>query len=26
MRYDSGFAVQWRAGGSGVVQLAAYGQ
>jgi cell division protein FtsQ len=26
MRYDSGFAVQWRGGGSGVVQLAAYGQ
>lgn len=26
MRYDSGFAVQWRAGGSGVVQLAAHGQ
>ena len=26
MRYDGGFAVQWRAGGSGVVQLAAYGQ
>ena len=26
MRYDNGFAVQWRGGGSGVVQLAAYGQ
>ena len=26
MRYDSGFAVQWRGGGSGVVQLVAYGQ
>ena len=26
MRYDSGFAVQWRGGGSGLVQLAAYGQ
>ena len=26
MRYDSGVAVQWRGGGSGVVQLAAYGQ
>ena len=26
MRYDSGFAVQWRGGGSGVIQLAAYGQ
>ena len=26
MRYDSGFAVQWRAGGSGAVQLAAYGE
>ena len=24
MRYDSGFAVQWRGGGSGVVQLAGY--
>ena len=26
MRYDNGFAVQWRGGGSCVVQLAAYGQ
>ena len=26
MRYDSGFAIQWRGGGSGVVQLAAYEQ
>ena len=26
MRYDSGFAIQWRGGGSGVVQLAAHGQ
>ena len=26
MRYDNGFAVQWRGGGTGVVQLAAYGQ
>ena len=26
MRYDSGFAVQWRGGGNGVVQLAAYRQ